>query len=146
MRVFKLIATRRKDRRRTNRAQRMDQQGLLITIAIFVGLAAIALFIQAGTMYGTYKASRALRDSIVPLVPRVAELVETSQADIQESRELIADVRDKTNQVLDKARKQMDTIETVINDASARTRRQLEMADVVVDDVIQRTQQTVDLV
>src|SRR5439155_18243157 len=121
MRASKLIATQLRDLSLNNRAPSMDQQGLLISIAVFVAVAAIALLIQAGTMYGTYTASKGLRDSIMPLIPKITELVDTSQATIKESRELIADVRVKTNQVLEKARKQMDTIESVINDASVRT-------------------------
>lgn len=124
----------------------MDQQALLIIIAVFTGVAAVALLIQAGTLYGTYKASKALRDSVMPLVPKISALVDASQSTLAESKVLIVDLKEKSNYLLESAKKQMSTIESLVEDASVRTRRQLAAADVIVDDVLQRTHQTVELV
>jgi len=124
----------------------MDQQTLLIIIAVFTGVAALALLIQAGMMYGTYRASKALRDSVMPLVPKVEALVETSHATLNETKAMIADVKVKTSQILDSGKKQLTIVEAMLQDASVMTRKQIAHADVVLDDVLRRAELTVDLV
>jgi hypothetical protein len=121
----------------------MDQNTLLL---IFVGLATAAMIFQAAMLYGTYKASRAMQESIVPLVPKIEALVESSRSAIEENKIKLREITDKTNQILDTAKKQMATVEDLLEDAAARTRRQLERAEIVLDDAMDRTQETVALV
>jgi uncharacterized membrane protein len=44
---------------------------LLWVIAAFTFIAAVALCIQAGFLYGMYKAAKALEQKVVPIVPKV---------------------------------------------------------------------------
>ena len=97
-------------------------------------------------LYGTYKASRELRDRIVPLTVKVDALVETSRSAVEDARRQMREITIKANQILDVAREQMETVEDVLEDASVRTRRQLERAEIVVDDALARAQETVELV
>jgi ABC-type transporter Mla subunit MlaD len=97
-------------------------------------------------LYGTYKASRTLQERIVPLVPKIEALVETSRSTIEENRLKVREITDKANQILDIAKRQMETVEELLDDASERTRRQLERAEILMDDAMERTQETVALV
>lgn len=97
-------------------------------------------------LYGTYKASTELRDKIVPLTVKVDALVETSRTTIDEARIRMAEIATRTNQILDVAKQQMETVEEVLQDASVRTRRQLKNAEIVVEDALVRAQDTVELV
>jgi hypothetical protein len=125
----------------------MDNQTIFLAlIAVFVAISAAALIFQAAMLYGTYKASRELRDRIVPLTAKVEALVETSRSTIEEARVKIVDISAKTNQILDIAKRQMETAEVVLEDASLRTRRQLERAEMVVEDALTRAHETVGLV
>jgi hypothetical protein len=125
----------------------MDNQTIFLAlIAVFVALSAAAMIFQAAMLYGTYKASRELRDKIVPLTVKVEALVETSRAAVDEGRIRISEITTRANQILDLAREQMETVEEVLQDASFRTRRQLERAEIVVDDALARAQETVELV
>jgi hypothetical protein len=121
----------------------MDTPTLLV---IFVGISTLALVFQAAMLYGTYKASRTLQDRIVPLVPKIEALVESSRSAIEESTSRLREITDKTNQILDSAKKQMETVEIVIDNASARTLRQLGRAEILMDDAMERTQETIALV
>jgi len=121
----------------------MDQNTLLV---IFVGLSTVALIFQAAMLYGTYKATRTLQDRIVPLVPKIEALVESSRTAIDENTVKLREITDKTNQILDTAKRQMATVEDLLDDASARTRRQLQRAEVVLDDALERAHDTVALV
>jgi len=125
----------------------MDNQTIFLAlIAVFVAVSAAALIFQAAMLYGTYKASRELRDRIVPLTVKVDALVETSRSAVDEARVKIVEITNKTNQILDVAKQQMETVEVLLEDASLRTRRQLRNAEIVVEDALARAQETVELV
>jgi hypothetical protein len=125
----------------------MDNQTIFLAlIAVFVAISAAALTFQAAMLYGTYKASRELRDRIVPLTVKVDALVETSRSAVEDARLQMREITIKAGQILDVAREQMETLEDVLEDASVRTRRQLERAEIVVDDALARAQETVELV
>jgi hypothetical protein len=125
----------------------MDNQTIfLILIAVFVAVSAAALVFQAAMLYGTYKASMELRDRIVPLTVKVDALVDTSRTTIDEARIRMGEIATRTNQILDVAKQQMETVEELLEDASLRTRRQLRNAEIVVEDALARTQETVELV
>ena len=125
----------------------MDNQTIFLAlIAVFVAVSAAALIFQAAMLYGTYKASRELRDRIVPLTVKVDALVDTSRATIEEARGRMGEIVTNANQILDVARQQMETVGEVLEDASVRTRRQLKNAEIVVEDALARAQETVELV
>jgi hypothetical protein len=125
----------------------MDNQTIFLAlIAVFVAISAAAFIFQAAMLYGTYKASRELRDRIVPLAAKVEALVETSRSTVNQARIGIAEITARANQILDVAQRQMETVEEVLEVASLRTRRQLERAEIVVDDALTRAQETVELV
>jgi len=125
----------------------MDNQTIFLAlIAVFVAISAAAMIFQAAMLYGVYKASRELRDRIVPLTVKVDALVESSRSAVDEARIQMVEITTRTNQILDVARQQMETVEELLDDASLRTRRQLQNAEAVVEDALARTQETVALV
>jgi hypothetical protein len=128
-------------------ASHMDNQTIfLAVIAVFVAVSAAAMVFQAAMLYGTYKASKELRDRIIPLTAKVDALVDTSRTAVDEARVRMGEIATRTNQILDVAKQQMETVEEVLQDASSRTRRQMERAEIVVEDALNRAQDTVGLV
>lgn len=123
----------------------MDQN-LLIIIAVFVFVAAAALCIQAGFLFGIYKATRKFEERTLPLLPKVEALVESSRGVVDDSRIQIRDITFKTNEILDATRKQLARVDEVLQDAAARAQIQLDHAELVVDDTINRAQETVAFV
>ncbi len=123
----------------------MDQN-LLIIIAVFVFVAAAALCIQAGFLFGIYKATRKLEERTLPLLPKVEALVESSRTVVDNSRVQIQEITVKTNEILDATRRQLARVDEVMEDAVARAHIQLDHAEMVVDDSINRAQETVTLV
>jgi hypothetical protein len=124
----------------------MDQQTLLMIMAAFVIISAIALCIQAGFLFGIYKGLKNLEEKTTPLVPKVDALVEVSRAAIAESRTQIHDLSFKTGEILDATRKQLARVDEVLEDAANRARVQMDRAEMVLDDTLNRTQETVALV
>ncbi len=142
----------------------MDQQTLLNIMTVFVIVSAIALIVQAGTLLGIYKASRALEQNVTRLLPKVElllpkvealipkieimlpkveALVETSKGAVDDTRKLIEEVTVKTGAILDVTHKQLARIDEVLEDASGRARIQFDRAELVLDDAMTRAQETV---
>jgi hypothetical protein len=131
----------------------MDQNLLLIIMAVFVFIAAVALCIQAGFLFGIFKAMRSLEERTAPLlpkldalIPKVDALMETSRAAIDESRQQFHDISEKTTEILDMTRKQLARVDDVMQDATTRARAQMDRAEMVIDDTMNRAQETVALV
>jgi hypothetical protein len=130
----------------------MDQT-LLIIIAIFVFVAAVALCIQAGLLFGIYRTARVMQEkssTLIPkveaLVPKVDALVDSSKAAMDDSKQQIHEIAVKTNEILDVTRKQLARVDEVLEDAAGRARVQLDRAELVLDDTMNRAQETVALV
>jgi hypothetical protein len=124
----------------------MDPQALqilLIIMAVFVAVAAIALVIQAAMLHGIYKASRAMQVKIDQLTPKIETLVEAYRVSLDESRVKIGEITAKTSGILDITRRQLERFEDLFEDVATRTRVQLDRAELVVDDAMTRAQETV---
>jgi len=124
----------------------MDTQVLLVTMAIFTGVAAIALIIQAAFLLGIYKSSRKTQASFERLAAKVEGVVDASLAAVVEVKGQIADVAVKTNLILDSTSRQLARVEEVVNDASARARNQFDRAEMVIDDAVTRAHETLAVV
>ena len=124
----------------------MDQQTLLIIMTVFVTVAAIALVIQMGLLFGIYKTSRTLEQNATRLLPKVEALVDTSKIAVDDGRKLIDEVARKTGEILDVTRTQLARVDEVLEDASVRVRVQMDRAEMVLDDTMNRAHETVALV
>ncbi|MEI9812675.1 MAG: hypothetical protein WDO18_08365 [Acidobacteriota bacterium] len=124
----------------------MDQMTLLWVMAGAVIVSAIALVIQACMLFGMYKASQALRERILTVLPKLEELVETSRDVIEEGRMTVVEIRQKSNLILDSGQKQMRQLESILSDAAERSNRQMAYAEAVVQEALGRVEDTVQLV
>ncbi|MGH9559572.1 MAG: hypothetical protein ACRD30_10055 [Bryobacteraceae bacterium] len=122
------------------------EQDILIVIAIFVFLAAVAMCIQAGLLFGMYKTAKRIEQRTTPLVPKVDALMETSRTVLDDSRKQIHDITVKTSEILESTRKQLARVDEVLEDATGRARIQLDRAEMVIDDTMNRAQETIALV
>ena len=75
---------------------------LIIILAVFVGISAIALCIQAGMLFGIYKSARSTEEHmkrVIPkveiMLPKVEALVESSTAAVDMSRKQIQEITAK---------------------------------------------------
>jgi hypothetical protein len=121
----------------------MDQQTLVQIMTIFVIVAAFAMVVQAGLLFGIYKASRSMHETVSRLAPRIDSLLETSKNAIEDSRSRLAEVSVKTNDILDNVRVQLARLDDLMVDASARTHKQLEHAELVIEDAMSRAHEAV---
>jgi len=124
----------------------MDQTTLLYIMAGFTCIAALALVIQAFLLLGMYRATVSLSDRVQTLLPKVEALMDTSRVTLEESRATIAEIRQKSNLVLDTGHRQFVQLESIIADFAKRSTKQLAYAEAVVEDTLSRVEDTVSLV
>jgi hypothetical protein len=121
----------------------MDPNAWIIVMTAFVIIAAIALCVQAGLLFGMYRTTRAMQDRVMPLLPKVESLVESARATVDHSRLQLVEMTGKANEILDSTRSQIRKVEEVVNDATSRAKVQLERVEMVMDDTLSRTHETV---
>jgi F0F1-type ATP synthase membrane subunit b/b' len=121
----------------------MDQTTLLYVMTAFVIIAAIALCIQAGMLFGIAKTTKELNDKIQPLLPKAESLLDSAKTAVEQSRVQIVEITTKTNEILESTRNQLAMVEEVVTDATARAKVQLERVELVLDDTVSRAHETV---
>jgi len=121
----------------------MDQMTLLYVIAGFVLVAAIALCIQAGFLFGIYKAARAMQERVHPLVPKVDSLLDSAKTTVEHSKRQMLDITSKASDILDSTKSQMAKVDALVTDATSRAKVQMDRVEMVLDDTISRTHETV---
>jgi hypothetical protein len=126
---------------------------LIVVMTVFVGLSAIALCIQAGLLFGIYKATKTIQEQTASVLPQVRSVLTKAEATIDESRKHVVEITakaneiaSKTNELLDLGKAQMVKLDVVVTDASQRAKVQLERAEMVVDDTMTRVHQSVTAV
>jgi ABC-type transporter Mla subunit MlaD len=124
----------------------MSNTALLDVMAAFVIIAAIALCIQAGMLAAMYKTTKALQQSINPLLPKVESLVEKTNSTVDQSKEQIAEITSNVNEILASTKRQLAVVEDFVGDAATRAKVQMERVELVLDDTLSRAHETVAVV
>jgi len=138
----------------------MNQELLLYTMTGFVIVSAIALCIQAGLLFGMYKASKALQEQATSIMPQAKSILAKAESTLDKSRQHVVEVTGKfveiteqvnqitvkANQIMDMGKAQMVKLDSVVTDASGRAKAQLERAEMVVDDTVTRVHDSVSAV
>jgi methyl-accepting chemotaxis protein len=133
---------------------------LLIILAVFTAVAALALVTQAVLLLAIYKASRQMQAKMEHLAPQIEQLaprIQTMAEDylalakeaktqIHEISEKILEIGEKSGEILDSTRRQLARVEELVNDVAGRAHKQLDRAEMVADDVMSRAQETIALV
>lgn len=124
----------------------MDQSNLVAVMTAAVIVSAIALVIQAGLLFGMFRAIKSMQERLTAILPKVENLLESSRVTVEESRAAVAEIRTKSNILLDSAQRQVAQMESLLSDVSARTRVQMDHAEVVVEETLTRIDETMALV
>jgi hypothetical protein len=125
----------------------MTNQDLLLSVmAGFVVVAAIALVIQAGLLFGIYRTTKVVQEQTATLVPQAKHILSLAETTLQESRKHVVEITGKANELMDSAKAQFVKIDSLVTDATARAKNQVERAEMVVDDTISRVHESVSAV
>ena len=121
----------------------MDNQALMYIMTAFVVIAGLSLLLQLAFIFGIYRTTKQLQEKVLPLLPKLESLVDSSQKAVVDGRQQILEISMKTNEILDSTKRQLVKVEDVLNDAAGRAKVQLERAELVLDDTVSRVHDTV---
>jgi hypothetical protein len=121
----------------------MDEHTLL---TIFVGLAALAMLIQAGTLLGLFIVAKRIQEKVSVLTGPITGIIDTSKRTLQMVEGHVDRIGKSSNAILDTTKQQLSKVDELITDASTRAKVQMERAEMVLDDTMGRVQHTVSFV
>lgn len=121
----------------------MDEHTLL---TIFVGLAALAMLIQAGTLVALFVVAKKIEGKITVLTEPITGLIDTSKKALQTVEGHVERIGTSSNAILETTKQQLVKVDELITDASTRAKVQMERAEMVLDDTMGRVQHTVSFV
>src|SRR3569833_577991 len=107
----------------------MDEHTLL---TIFVGLAALAMLIQAGTLLGLFLVARKIQEKVSALTGPITGVIDTSKKTLQTVEGHIDRIGKSSNAILDTTMVQLAKVDELISDASTRAKVQMERAELVL--------------
>ena len=124
----------------------MDQQTLLILMTVFVGLAALAMLIQAATLLGLFLVAREIKAKLLPLITPAMGILDISKRTLSNVEGHVDRIGVQSGAILDVTKQQLAKVDDLLTDASTRAKVQMERAEMVIDDTMTRVQQTVSVV
>ena len=119
---------------------------LLYVMAVFTGIAAIALVIQMCYLFGMYRSFKVLRDRATTFMDRWEPLADQAQKTMEEVRGRSDQILKKVEGLADQSKSQLDKVDTLLNDVSQTTRIQLERIDHAMAETVERIHQTAEAV
>lgn len=122
-----------------------DYTPLIYVMTAAIVVAAVAILVQTGLLYGMYKASNAMKLQVSSVAAKAEPLIESSQRVVELTRTQVSDLTAKASQMLDLSQKQLVRIDEVLAEATTRTRVQMDRIEMVVDDTVNRFQETTAL-
>ncbi|MBI1354131.1 MAG: hypothetical protein GC160_07280 [Acidobacteria bacterium] len=127
----------------------MDQNQvdlLLKIMTAFTGVAAVALLLMLGMLFGMFRAMKELKDRTSVFLDRWEPMADSAQKALQELREKSGPIFDDVKALTEKGHVQMEKIDGILTDLQASSRLQLERVDQSVQKNIDRIEETVDAV
>jgi len=124
----------------------MDEHTLLILLTIFVGLATIAMLIQAGTLLGLFLVARTLQQKVTPMIPEIQGIVGVTRRTVESVEKHIDKIGNTSSGILDLTKQELARVDDLLADATTRAKVQMERAEMVLDDTMTRVQTTVSTV
>ena len=119
---------------------------LLYIMAVFTGVAAVALVIQMFFLFGMYRSFKTLRERATIFMDRWEPLANQAQKTMEEVRGHSDQILTKVEALADQSKAQLDKVDLLFTDVSQTTRIQLERIDHAIAETVERVHQTTEAV
>lgn len=117
---------------------------LLYIMAVFTGVAAVALVIQMLFLFGMYRSMKMLRERATAFMDRWEPLADQAQKTLEQVRAQSDQILKKVEGLADQSKAQLDKVDALLSDVSQATRAQLERIDRAMAETVERVHQTTD--
>ena len=119
---------------------------ILTLLTIFVGLATVALLVQAAMLVGMFLVARTVRSKLLVIVPEAQNILGIVRRTTEKVETHIDKIGATSNAILDVTKQQLVRVDGLLGDATNRARAQMDRAEMVIDDTMTRVQHTVSFV
>ncbi len=119
-----------------------SQQLLLTTMAVFTGVAAVALIIQMAFLFGIYRAVKALQERSSAFMDRWEPVADSSMKTLEQLREQTNEILQKISELTDSTKAQIDKVDSILSDVSEFSKTQLGRVDHTVEGTLRKLNET----
>ncbi len=123
----------------------MDDNTLLYLIAAAVAVSAIALVIQAVSLFVVARAATKINSRLGEWTPQMNSMLATAGETVRETRVKLADLAAKASETLESTRSQLLRTDEFLAEATSRARIQMDRVELVLDDSLGRIHETVSV-
>jgi hypothetical protein len=115
---------------------------LLYIMAVFTGVAAIALVVQMFFLFGIFRAVKTLQERATVLMDKLEPLAETSRQTLDEVRKQTAEILTRLRETADSTKSQMDKVDLLVTDFSSAARQQIQRVEKMIEVTLRRLEET----
>jgi ABC-type transporter Mla subunit MlaD len=124
----------------------MDRELLLLyTMTAFTGVAAISLVVMACMVFGMYRSSKLMRERITSFLDKLEPLADSARQTLDETRKQTKDILVDVKELTAAGRKQMASVESLLEDLSQTARLLAERVDGGVELTLRRVNETTEI-
>ena len=125
----------------------MDRELLLLyTMATFTGVAAVSIVVMAGMVFGMYRSSKVLRERTSVFMDKWEPVADSARKTLEETRDQTKGILVDIKELTASGKRQMETVEGLVNDLSQTARLQAERIDGGVETTLRRVNETTEAV
>ncbi len=115
-------------------------------MAVFTGVAAVALLLMLGMLFGMYRSMNELKGRTTIFLERWEPMAETAQSAVKELREKSTPILNDVKRMTERGQVQMEKLDEILTDLQASTKTQLARVDKSVQTNLDRFDETSDAV
>ena len=119
-----------------------NQDLLLITMAVFTGVAAVALVIQMAFLFGIYRSIKAVEQRSATFMDRWEPVADSSLQLLEDLRQHSNEILTKVGEVAETTRNQVQKMNSLLTDVSDRAKSQMDRVDRTVAGALERVHET----
>jgi ABC-type transporter Mla subunit MlaD len=119
-----------------------SQQTLLVIMAVFTGVAAVALLLQMVFLFGIYRSVKALKERSMLFLDRWEPVADSSLKTLEQLREQSGEILGKLSDLADATKVQSEKVDSILDDVSTFSKTQLSRVDQTVAGALEKVNET----
>ena len=119
-----------------------NQELLLITMAVFTGVAAVALVIQMAFLFGIYRSIKTVQQRSATFMDRWEPVADSSLQLLEQLRQQSNEILTRVGEVAETTKNQVQKVDSLLTDVSDRAKSQMDRVDRTVENALERVHET----
>ncbi len=119
-----------------------SQQTLLVIMAVFTGVAAVALLLQMVFLFGIYSSIKALKERSMLFLDHWEPVAESSLKTLEQLREQSTEIMGKVSDLADATKVQSEKVDSILDEFSSFSKTQLSRVDQTVEGALEKVNET----